>query len=154
MDGTENRQIIIIPYFGLNFIATNVVRFGVSVEKEILDLLDAYMTHNRFPNRSQAIRRLIQTVDVKKKQELNEVVGGSITMVFDHHRRELLDRLTDIQHDYHHVILCTQHIHLDHNHCMEIVALKGKAAVLEELARKLTAVKGVEHAQLCITKGI
>lgn len=132
----------------------NVVRFGVSVEKEILDLLDAYMAHNRFPNRSQAIRHLIQTVDVKKKQELNEVVGGSITMVFDHHRRELLDRLTDIQHDYHHVILCTQHIHLDHHHCMEIVALKGRASVLEELALKLTAVKGVEHAQLCITKGI
>ncbi len=132
----------------------NVVRFGVSVEKEVLDLLDAYMEHNRFPNRSQAIRHLIQTVDVKKKQELNEVVGGSITMVFDHHRRELLDRLTDIQHDYHHVILCTQHIHLDHDHCMEIVALKGRAAVLEELALKLTAVKGVEHAQLCITKGI
>ena len=131
-----------------------VVRFGVSVEKEILELLDSYMADNRFPNRSQAIRHLIQAVDIKKKQELNEVVGGSITMVFDHHRRELLDRLTDIQHDYHHVILCTQHIHLDHDHCMEIVALKGKASVLEELARKLTAVKGVEHAQLSITKGI
>jgi CopG family nickel-responsive transcriptional regulator len=131
----------------------NVVRFGISVEKEVLNLLDSYMEYNQFPNRSQAVRHLIQSVEIKKKIELNEHVGGSITMVFDHHKRELLDKLTDIQHDYHHIILCTQHVHLNHSYCMEIVALRGKALELQQLAQKLTAVKGVEHAELSITRG-
>lgn len=129
-----------------------VVRFGVSVEKEVLQLLDNYISDNQFPNRSQAIRHLVQKLEVEKQWTSNEVVGGSITLLFDHHKRDLLDRITDIQHDFHDVILCSQHIHLDHNNCMEIIALKGKAAVLKELANKLTAVKGIIHGQLSITK--
>ena len=129
-----------------------VVRFGVSVEKEVLQLLDNYIKDNQFPNRSQAIRHLIQKLETEKQWNSNEVVGGSITLLFDHHRRDLLDKITDIQHDFHHVILCSQHIHLDHDNCMEIIALKGKASVLKELSDRLTAVKGIIHGQLSMTR--
>ncbi|NML20843.1 nickel-responsive transcriptional regulator NikR [Pseudoflavitalea sp. G-6-1-2] len=131
-----------------------VVRFGVSVEKEVLQLLDNYIKDNQFPNRSQAIRHLIQKLETEKQWSSNEVVGGSITLLFDHHRRDLLDKITDIQHDFHHVILCSQHIHLDHDNCMEIIALKGKASVLKDLADRLTAVKGIIHGQLSMTRVI
>ncbi|MBV7530928.1 nickel-responsive transcriptional regulator NikR [Chitinophaga sp. sic0106] len=129
-----------------------VVRFGVSVEKNVLELLDNYMEDNQFPNRSQAIRHLIQRIEVEKQWQADEVVGGSITLLFDHHKRDLLDKITDIQHDYHHLILCSQHIHLDHDNCMEIIAVKGKASLLKQLANALTAVKGIIHGELSMTK--
>lgn len=129
-----------------------VVRFGVSIEKDVLQLLDNYIEDNQFPNRSQAVRHLIQRVEVEKQWKSDAVVGGSITLLFDHHKRELLDKITDIQHDFHHVILCSQHVHLDHDNCLEIIAVKGKASVLKDLANRLTAVKGVIHGQLSMTK--
>lgn len=129
----------------------NVVRFGVSVEKDVLDLLDNYMKNNKFPNRSQAIRHLIKKTEMENKWNSNEIVGGSITLSFDHHRRELLDKLTEIQHQFYHVILCSQHIHLDHDICLEIIALKGKASELKDLVNQLTAVKGIMHSDLSIT---
>lgn len=129
-----------------------VVRFGVSVEKDVLQLLDNYMEDNRFPNRSQAIRHLIQKIEVEKQWKSDIVVGGSITLLFDHHKRELLDKITDIQHHFHHVILCSQHVHLDHANCLEIIAVRGKATVLKDLANQLTAVKGIIHSELSMTK--
>ncbi len=131
-----------------------VVRFGVSVEKEVLGLLDNFIRDNQFPNRSQAIRHLIQRLEVEKQWNADQVVGGSITLLFDHHKRELLDKITDVQHDFHQVILCSQHIHLDHDNCMEIIALKGKASVLKDLADRLTGIKGIIHSQLSMTKVI
>lgn len=128
-----------------------VVRFGVSVEKEVLDLLDNYIEDNKFPNRSQAIRHLIKKVEMESRRNSDKIVGGSITLSFDHHKRELLDKITEIQHHYHDVILCSQHIHLDHDMCMEIIALKGKASVLKDLGDQLTAIKGIIHGDLSIT---
>lgn len=130
----------------------NVVRFGVSVEKEVLEILDGFIEENHFPNRSQAIRHLIQKHAVEKQTEEDVVMGGALTVVYDHHRRELQDKMVKIQHDYHDIILCSQHIHLDHDNCMEIIAMKGKASVLKELANKLTAVKGIVHGELTMTK--
>nr|WP_295876753.1 nickel-responsive transcriptional regulator NikR [uncultured Chitinophaga sp.] len=129
-----------------------VVRFGVSIEKNVLQLLDNYIEDNQFPNRSQAIRHLIQRIEVEKQWEADEVVGGSITLLFDHHKRDLLDKITDIQHDFHDLILCSQHIHLDHDNCLEIIAVKGKASLLKQLANALTAAKGIIHGQLSMTK--
>lgn len=130
---------------------SKVIRFGVSVEKEILEDLDSYMKDNGYQNRSQAIRSLITRVNLEKQWTSNQIVGGSITLSYDHHKRELLDKITNIQHDYYNLILCSQHIHLDHNTCMEIIALKGRATELQKLANELIAIKGVLHGELSIT---
>jgi len=130
----------------------SIVRFGVSLEKELLEALDNYASDNHFTNRSQAIRRLINNNIVTSKWQCNNLVAGSITLVYDHHKRDLLKNLNDLQHDYHDVILSSQHFHLDKDNCMEIIAVKGKAITLTELADKLIAVKGVQHGKLTMTR--
>ena len=130
----------------------SVVRFGVSLEKELLEELDKFVEENEFANRSQAIRNLINKNLAEKKWADNSIVAGSITLVFDHHKNDLQKNLTDIQHDYHHEILSAQHFHLDHDTCLEIIAVKGNASVLTELSNKLIAVKGIQHGKLTMSR--
>ncbi|MBN1950792.1 MAG: nickel-responsive transcriptional regulator NikR [Bacteroidales bacterium] len=130
----------------------SVTRFGVSLEKELLEALDNYAEENSFTNRSQAIRHLINNNIVLSKWQCNNLVAGSITLVFDHHKRDLLNQLTDVQHEYHSVILSSQHFHLEKDMCMEIIAVKGKASVLTELSDKLIAVKGIRHGKLTMSR--
>ncbi len=129
-----------------------VSRFGVSLEAELLEALDNYVAENNFPNRSQAIRQLIERNLVEKKWQCNHTVAGAITLVYDHHRRELGNKIMDIQHGYFREILAVQHFHLSHNTCMEIVAVRGQAYRLTELADKLIALKGMRHGKLVMTK--
>lgn len=129
-----------------------IVRFGVSLEEELLEALDKYVDDNLFKNRSQAIRYLINKSLVAEKWDNNAIVAGSITLVFDHHRRELVNKLTNIQHNFHDNILSSLHFHLEHDLCMEIIAVKGTASTLTELANSLISVKGIEHGKLTMTK--
>ncbi len=128
------------------------VRFGVSIDDEILASLDSYVIKNSFPNRSQAIRHLISENIVQEKWDENQIVAGSITIVYDHHKRNLLKILNDIQHDYHDNILSSLHFHLDHHNCMEIIVVKGKASLLRALAEKIISTKGIEHGKLTMTQ--
>lgn len=130
----------------------SVVRFGVSLEQDLLDALDEFVQKNKFSNRSQAIRQLIASNVVIQKWECNNLVVGSITLVYDHHKREILQQLNDIQHDYHNSILSSQHFHLDHDSCMEIIAVKGQAVQLTELSDRLIAVKGIRHGKLTMSR--
>lgn len=130
----------------------SIVRFGVSLEKELLDALDAYAMDNHYTNRSQAVRQLINNNIVINKWKCNNMVAGSITLVYDHHKRDLLKTLTDIQHEHHDVILSSLHFHLEKDLCMEIIAVKGKAAMLTRLADKLIAVKGIHHGKLTMSR--
>jgi CopG family nickel-responsive transcriptional regulator len=129
----------------------SVSRIGVSLEKELLEALDNYVADNHFPNRSQAIRQLVRNNLIEKKWESNEMVAGAISLVYDHHKRDLLNILADLQHDYHDIILANQHFHLDHNNCLEIIAVKGEASKLSLLANKLIAVKGIQHGKLTMS---
>ncbi len=129
----------------------SVVRFGVSLEYEMLEALDDYIKDNQLANRSQAIRHLINNNLVEKKWQCNNIVAGSITLVYDHHKHDLLNHLTEIQHQYYHAILSSLHFHLDHDKCMEIIAIKGKAATLTQLADELIAVKGIQHGKLTMS---
>lgn len=123
-----------------------LIRFGVSLEDDLLSKFDEYLNEKDYPNRSEAIRDLIRDVLVKKEWIEGKETAGSITIVYDHHRRELVTKLMDIQHDFHHLIISSQHVHLDHNNCLEIVVVKGKPKEVEKLAQKLKATKGVKHS--------
>jgi CopG family nickel-responsive transcriptional regulator len=129
----------------------SVVRFGVSLEKELLDELDHYVKDNVLANRSQGIRRLIHNYLVEKKWQCNNVVAGAISLVYQHNHHDLVMKLTAIQHQYSNIILSSQHFHLDNNQCFEIIAVRGKSKVLTELADKLRAVKGVDNGKLSMT---
>jgi CopG family nickel-responsive transcriptional regulator len=130
----------------------SVARFSISLEEELLKELDQYTADNRFTNRSQALRYLIEKNIVEKKWSCNNVVAGAIVMIYDHHKREIVTKMTDVQHDFFDVILSSQHYHLSHDICLEIIALRGEAKRLTELSESLISIKGVKHGKLVMTK--
>jgi CopG family transcriptional regulator, nickel-responsive regulator len=130
---------------------TTLIRFGVSLEKALLEKFDALIREKQYTNRSEAIRDLIRENLVQKEWESNKEVTGAITLVYDHHKRELVNSLMNVQHDYHSAIISTQHIHLDHHNCLEVVVVKGKSRETEALFHKLKSAKGVKHAGFTIT---
>ncbi|MCD4781832.1 MAG: nickel-responsive transcriptional regulator NikR [Candidatus Omnitrophica bacterium] len=126
-------------------------RFGVSIEDHLLEEVDSLVKKNQLPNRSQAIRFLIRKNLVRDKWEGNKEVSGCIVLVYDHHKRDLLNKSVDIQHKYQNLVLSTQHVHLDHNNCLETITLKGKAKELRDLSDKLIALKGMKHGELVMS---
>ena len=129
-----------------------VVRFSVSLEEDLLNELDLFAKDNSFANRSQALRHLIEKNIVEKKWQCNNIVAGAIVMIYDHHKKDILTRANDIQHNYFGVILSSQHYHLSHDMCLEIIAVKGKAKTLTELSDKLISIKGIKHGKLLMSK--
>jgi len=126
-------------------------RFGVSLEEDLLKELDALVEKRKLPNRSQAVRSLIRKNLVQEKWEGNERVSGCVVLIYDHHKRELLNKSIDVQHKYQHLVLAVQHVHLDHDNCLEAIIVKGKAKELKDLADRLIALKGVKHGELVMS---
>jgi CopG family transcriptional regulator, nickel-responsive regulator len=127
---------------------SDLVRFGVSLNSDLLKKFDEHIKKNSYSNRSNAIADIIRDQLIEQEWESNEIVTGVITMVFDHHQRGLSNALTNIQHDHHNLIISSQHIHLDHDNCFEIIVVKGHSNELKELCNKLKAAKGVKHARV------
>ncbi len=130
---------------------SELVRFGVSLEKGLLEKFDAFIRDRNYVNRSEAFRDMIRQELVKKEWLEGEDVAGAITLIYDHHRKDLLSKITDIQHDYQKVIISTQHVHLDHDNCLEIVAVKGAPGMVQRLADRLKSIKGVKHGTLSMS---
>lgn len=128
-----------------------LARFGVSLENDLLHKFDLLLKGRNYTNRSEAIRDLIRQELVKKQWQEDKEIAGTITMIYDHHKREVVNKLMDIQHGFGGIIISTQHIHLDHHNCLEIIAVKGRPKAAEELADTLKAVKGVKHATLSMS---
>jgi CopG family nickel-responsive transcriptional regulator len=128
-----------------------VRRFGVSLEEDLLEKLDRLSARHKFPNRSQAIRFLIRSALVEEARSEDREVAGVIVIIYDHHKRGVVNRLLDIQHDYTDNIVSSQHIHLDHSNCLETIVLKGRASRLQRLADRLMAIKGIKHGRLVVS---
>ena len=130
---------------------SELVRFGVSLEKALLDRFDVLIREKQYTNRSEALRDLIRRELVQKEWRGGSDVAGAITLIYDHHKRDVMSRVTDTQHEFQEVIISTQHIHLDHYNCLEIVAARGKAEEVQKLADALRSIKGVRHATLSMS---
>jgi CopG family transcriptional regulator, nickel-responsive regulator len=130
---------------------SKIVRFGVSLEEVLLEKFDRLIRGRRYTNRSEAFRDLIRQELVKKEWEEDQEVAGAVTFIYDHHKRDFLNKIIDIQHDHQAIIISTQHIHLDHDNCLEIVAVKGRAREVQKLSDVLKSVKGVRHGTLSMT---
>ncbi len=129
----------------------SVKRFGVSLEEELLESLDRLVSDHHFPNRSQAIRFLIRKNEVEKQWKEDQEVAGALVLIYNHHKRDIQKQMTSIQHGYNCLILSSQHIHLDHDMCLETITVRGKAGKLLKLADKLKAVKGIRHGELVMS---
>jgi CopG family nickel-responsive transcriptional regulator len=127
-------------------------RFSVSLPAQLVADFDALLAKKGQTNRSLAIGEILRGWIVEQRRENPEQeIAGAITLVYDHHKRNLQDQLTEIQHDHHHLILATMHVHLDHHNCLEIIAVRGKAGEVQEIADALIGAKGVKHGRLMIT---
>jgi CopG family nickel-responsive transcriptional regulator len=130
----------------------SLARFGVSLDEDILKALDEFVIENKLPNRSQAIRHLVEKNLVEKKWQCNQIVAGAVVLLYDHHKGDITVKSNDTQHQYFDVILSTQHFHLSHENCLEIVAVKGTANRLTELSDKLIGIKGIIHGKLVMSR--
>jgi CopG family nickel-responsive transcriptional regulator len=129
-----------------------ITRFGISMDDKLLVRFDEYIAQHGYANRSEAIRDLVRERLVKEEweSETAETVG-TITLVYDHHQRDLTEKLTAHQHHSHSHILSTLHVHLDARHCLEVLAMRGKTTVLKKIADQLISAKGVKHGKLVMT---
>jgi len=130
---------------------TRLVRFGVSLEQDLLEKFDRLTKERSYTCRSEAFRDLIRQELVQKQWQSGPEIAGAITLIYDHHKRELVNKLMDIQHDFGDMIISSQHVHLDHNNCLEIIALKGSPKEAQRLADNLKSVKGVKHGTLSMS---
>jgi len=127
-------------------------RIGVAIDSDLLEQFDQLIAKRGYTNRSEAFRDLIRDELVQKTLESPESnVVGTVTLVYDHHVRMLNEKLTDLQHDFHRSILSTLHVHLDHDNCLEVLVVKGKAAAVQKIADSLISTKGVKHGRLTLT---
>ncbi len=129
-----------------------VSRFGVSLESELLEALDDYVAANQFPNRSQAIRQLVERHLVEQKWQCGRVVAGTVILVYDPGKRDLVSRLTRIRQEYYPEILSSQQFCFSPQTCFEVIALRGQSRRLTELSDKLISRKGIAHGKLVMTQ--
>ncbi|MDM7925925.1 MAG: nickel-responsive transcriptional regulator NikR [bacterium] len=130
----------------------DLIRFGISMDAKLLERFDAFLAEHGYGNRSEGIRDLVRDrlVQEEWKDEREETVG-TVTLVYDHHQRELTEKLTGLQHRWHGQILSAMHIHLDEHHCLEVLAVRGRASTLKKIADTLLAARGVKHGKLVMT---
>jgi CopG family nickel-responsive transcriptional regulator len=129
-----------------------VVRFTVSVPQTLARELDRMTREKGYDNRSLAVADMIRDQLVEHRQNYGDRdIAGTITLVYDHHKQHVQAALTDIQHDHHDVIISTLHVHLDHDNCLEVLAVRGKAGTIKKIADELIAAKGVKHGKLTVT---
>ncbi len=129
-----------------------LTRFGISMDARLLERFDDLIRRKGYVNRSEAIRDLVRNALVEDQwSRADEEAVGTVTLVYDHHTRDLADKLTEHQHDHHESIISTLHVHLDHDHCLEVVVVRGKAGDVRRMADELIGTKGVKHGKLVTT---
>ena len=129
-----------------------IIRFGVAMPKVLLEKFDSLILKKKYTNRSEALRDLVRSNLVEEEWQLaDKETVGTITIVYNHHFKEISDVLTDIQHHYCKEIISCLHVHLDRENCLEVLVLKGKAKRIKDIADRLIATKGVKHGKLIQT---
>jgi CopG family transcriptional regulator, nickel-responsive regulator len=130
---------------------SDLYRFGISLDRELIEAFDRHIKAQGYQSRSEALRDLIREELLHKTTTEGGLVAGAIVMTYDHHKRELVNRMIDIQHDFHDLIISTQHVHLDHENCLEVLAVKGNAPEIEKLSSALKVLVGVKHLSLSLS---
>ncbi len=132
---------------------SELVRFGVSIDQDLLENYDRLINDRGYATRSEALRDLIREALIQQKIETQTEINalGSLTLVYDHHARNLAQEMGAIQHDFHDNILSVMHLHVSHDDCMEIIALRGIVSEIVELSNRLLSLKGIKNGKLFLT---
>jgi len=128
---------------------SEIVRFSVSVESELLEQFDRFCRRQQFATRSEAVRQLIrEKLTMHAWESESQDVAGTLTLVYDHHRPQLRYKLMELQHEHTELVISTLHAHLDHNLCLEVIVLRGPAGRLQNIAAQLRGLKGIYKGEL------
>jgi len=130
---------------------SDLVRLSLSLEKPLFDRLEKLVKGSGYSNRSEFVRDMIRRQLVEGEWAKDQEVLGTVTLVYDHHRRRLTEKLTDLQHHHHNAVLVATHVHLTHDLCAEVILIKGKARRIRKLADLMRQQKGVLHTELSMS---
>jgi CopG family transcriptional regulator, nickel-responsive regulator len=134
---------------------SEIVRFSVSLESDLLERFDRFCAEGQFATRSEAIRQLLREKLTTAAVAADAAdVAASLTLVYDHHRSHLTDKMIDIQHAHGELVVSSMHVHLTHDLCMELIALRGSAAAIQTLAAELSGLKGIHQAQVVVARAV
>ena len=129
-----------------------LARIGIAISEDLLKEFDGLIARRGYTNRSEAFRDLV------RKELVDEISGspdaevyGTLTLVYDHHVRLLSEKLTELQHQYYAAVMSSVHVHLDHDNCLEVILVRGRSSLVQELANALIATKGVKHGRFMLT---
>ena len=130
-----------------------IERVSLAIEADMLARFDAIVERAGHGNRSEAVRDLIRN---RLAEETWATPGrrkavATVSLVYEHGKREVADRLLEVGHGHHDVVVATLHVHLDHDRCLEIIVLRGQPKVLRQVADELMMLKGVEHGKVVFT---
>jgi CopG family transcriptional regulator, nickel-responsive regulator len=132
---------------------SEIVRFSVSLEADLLEQFDRYCKEGKFATRSEAIRQLLrESLTAHAWESDAQDAAATLTIVYDHHRTRLADRLLELQHRHTDMVVSTMHVHLDHDNCLEVIVLRGRAGALQKVASELRGLKGIHKGQLVLAK--
>ena len=127
-------------------------RIGIALDSDLLKRFDRSIRHRGYTNRSEAFRDLIRDRLVTEQTAApTATVVGTITLIYDHHASGISEKLTELQHAHHELVVSTSHAHLDHESCLEVLIVHGKSATVEQFADRLIGLKGVQHGRLVMT---
>jgi CopG family nickel-responsive transcriptional regulator len=130
----------------------HVERFSISMNHDLLRRFDEMIRHKGYPNRSEAVRDLVRNALVEEQwTQKDQKVAATVTLVYDHHTRELAERLAEIQHHHGRLVVATTHVHLDNDNCLEVIIVRGRSGRVRQLAELLIAQKGVKHGRATYT---
>ena len=130
---------------------SDLVRFSVSLEADLLEQFDRYCQEQRVATRSEAVRQLLRETLTHHAFEADAAdTAATLTIVYDHHRTSLMEKLLELQHRHAELVVSTMHVHLDHDHCLEVIVLRGRAGALQTIAAELKGLKGIHKGQLVL----
>lgn len=132
---------------------SELIRFGISIEQDLSEKFDRFVGERDYATRSEAIRDLIRDALIQQKIELDPTAAalGSLTLIYDHHARNLTQEMGAIQHRFHSLVISVMHLHVNHDDCMEVIALRGKVSQIVELSNALLSLKGIKNGKLFLT---
>ncbi|MGI6455648.1 MAG: nickel-responsive transcriptional regulator NikR [bacterium] len=130
---------------------STAIRFSVSLSEELLDQFDDLLKQKGYGNRSEGIRDLLRDALVQREVEENKEVVGVVTLVYDHHVRELTNKLIELQHSSSTEVISSMHVHLDHHNCLEVIVIRGQGNIVREFADVMIGTRGVKHGKLVLT---
>jgi CopG family nickel-responsive transcriptional regulator len=132
---------------------SELVRFSVSLEDDLLEQFDRYCKESKYATRSEAIRQLLREKLTEHAWESDaQDAAATLTLVYDHHRTNLSEKLLELQHEHADMVVSTMHVHLDHDNCLEVIVLRGRAGALQRMASALRGLKGIHRGQLVLAR--